>query len=231
MSLDFYQLFQLISEGISHIPDRQQTRQLRKNGLSTCLNNSEFNKVAFDTRRIDQEMEYNPRRGLQNYNRSEAFLSDVMGQKVKNLVKLRDILAELKDEYGKEHEWQDSNTRVLLSTLDSGLRTLQKDGDYSENQPSLGSFDYIEELLHVRYRLTFDDLVKKGSSELKKIILSKDEELIRKDINHSLQITKADIGSKSYDTLMDKLFNIQASEEHPEIERTISITIKDKIVK
>jgi len=225
------ELYQLISSGSSDLPARKQSIQLRKAGLSAYASGSGFTKVAFDTRRIDQETEYNPRRGLQNYNRSEAFLSEAMGQKLIHLAKLKGVLEDLKKEFGREHEWQDSNARVLLSTLDQGLRTLQKDGDYSDAQPSQGSIDYIEELLHVRYRLAFDDLTKLGKSELKRVILSKDEELTRKDVNKALEISKSDVASQTYDTLMEKLFGgVRATAENPEVERTVTITIKDKFV-
>jgi hypothetical protein len=91
--------------------------------------------------------------------------------------------------------------------------------------------DYIEELLQVRYRLGFDNLVRMGSNELKKIILSKDEDLIRKDVNDSLLITKADVAQESYDTLMNKLFDgCRASAENPNVERTITITIRDSLL-
>ena len=108
---------------------------------------------------------------------------------------------------------------------------MQKDGDYATGQPAQGSLNYIEELLHMRYRLTFDDLTKMGSNDLKRVILSKDEELIRKDVNRSLEITKSDVARQGYDTLMEKLFNVQATSENPNIERTVTITIKDSIIK
>jgi hypothetical protein len=232
MKLDtISELYQLISSGTQNLPARKQSILLRKAGLAAHVSGTGFNKVAFDTRRIDQETEYNPRRGLQNYNRSEAFLSEAMGQKLIHLSKLKGVLDDLKQEFGKEHEWQDSNARVLLSTLDQGMRTLQKDGDYSDAQPSQGSIDYIEELLHVRYRLGLDDLTRLGKSELKKVILSKDEEMTRKDVNRALEITKSDVGSQTYDTLMEKLFGgVRATQENPEVERTVTITIKDKFV-
>lgn len=229
---NFYELFELISAGTSEIPARKQSMQLRKVGLKACVSAQGFTKIAFDTRRIDQETQYNPRRGLQNYNRSEEFLSEAMGDKIKNFAKLRNVLQDMKEQFGKEHEWQDSNARVLLSTLDNGLRMIQKDGDYAVNQPAQGSFDYIEELLHVRYRLTFDDLSKKTASELKKVILSKDEELTRKDINKALEITKYDVANQTYDTLMEKLFGgVRASADGEAVERTVTITIRDSVIK
>jgi hypothetical protein len=229
---NFYELFELISAGISEIPARKKAMALRKEGLKSFTASSGFTKMAFDTRRIDQETEFNPRRGLQNYNRSESFLSEAMGDKIKNFSKLRDVLQDMKEQFGKEHEWQDSNARVLLSTLDAGLRTIQKDGDYAVNQPAQGSFDYIEELLHMRYRLTFDDLSKKTASELKKVILSKDEELTRKNVNKALEITKSDVANQTYDTLMDKLFGgVRASADGEAVERTVTITIRDSVIK
>lgn len=225
------ELFLLISSGTENIPSRKQAMKLRKMGFDNHLSNKGFKKLAFDTRRIDQETEYNPRRGLQNYNRSEAFLSYAMGEKLKSFAKLRDVLEDLRQEFGREHEWQDSNARVLLSTLNKGLRTDFMDGDFSESQPAQGSLDYIEELLHVRYRLGFEELNKLAKSELKRVILSKDEELTRKDVNKALEITKSDVANQTYDTLMEKLFGgVRASAENPEVERTVTITIKDKFV-
>jgi len=232
MKLDeVLELYSLITRGTQNVAQRKLSRMLRKSGLNSIQSGQGFTKIAFDTRRIDQETEYNPRRGLQNYQRSEAFITEAMSQKIKNFAKLRRVLEGLKQTYGREHEWQDSNARVLLSTLDNGLRTITKDGDFTDSQPGLGSFDYLEELLHVRYRLTFDDLVKMGESDLKKVILLKDEELTHKDTSGNLEITKSDVASQTYDTLLEKLFGgVRATKENPEVERTVTITIKDKFV-
>lgn len=224
-----FELYQLISRGSENLSTRRQSIKLRKTGLMSCFSKSGFTKVAFDTRRIDQETEYNPRRGLQNYNRSEAFISEALEQKLVNFNKLRHVLDGLKSEYGREHEWQDSNARILLSTLNNGLRIGQQDEDFAVSQPAQGSLDYIEELLHVRYRLSFDDLTRLGSTDLRKIILSKDEELTRK--GYKTEITRRDVATNNYDTLLDKLFSAHASIENPEIERTVTITIKDKLIK
>lgn len=232
MNLDnVAELYELIVSGVQNIPSRKQAILLRKAGLEACTSGEGFKKLAFDTRRIDQETEYNPRRGLQNYQRSEAFITEALSKKLENFAKLRDVLENLRLEFGREHEWQDSNARVLLATLDNGLRTMIKDGDYATTQPAQGSLDYIEELLHVRYRLTFDDLSKLGSNELRRIILSKDEELTRRDIN-KVQITKGDVAQQNYDSLMDKLFSgCRASADNPDVERTITITIRDRFHK
>lgn len=226
MRLDeIFDIYELISIGTRNISERNNFIKIRQSKL-----NFGFKKVAFDTRRIDQETEYNPRRGLQNYQRSQAFLSEVIANKIKNLAKLRDVLCSLKDQYGKEYEWQDSNARILLSTIDKGLRINEKDGDYTDVQPAMGSLNYIDELLHVRYRLTHDDLCKIAEKDLKNIILSKDEDLIHKDVNQSLDIKKSDISSSNYSDLLEKLFGgIKATSENKDVERTITITIRDKI--
>lgn len=225
------EIFQLISRGIEGIPTRQQSMKLRKTALQNLSSGGGFKKVAFDTRRIDQELELNPRRGLQNYHRSESFISEAISQKLINFSKLKNALESLKVKYEREPAWQDSYARVLLSNLTKGLRSEQKDGDFTDSQPGVGNLDYIEELLHVRYRLTFDDLTRMSESELQKRILDKDEELVRTDVNQALEITKKDVATQSYDTLLEKLFGgIRATKDNPEVERTVTITIKDKFV-
>ncbi len=229
--LEVLELYDLISRGTKDVPSRKVSMHLRKSGIDSAVNERGFKKLAFDTRRIDQETAFIPRRGLQNYNRSESFLSEAMSQKVQNFNKLRSALTGLKEVYGKEPEWQDSNARVLLNTVENSLRISTNDGDFTEHQPGVGSFDYLEELLHVRYRLAFDDLVRLGEIDLQKVILKKDEELTRKNAN-SLEITKKDVITKGYDSLIEKLFEgCKASADNPDVERTITITIRDKFHK
>lgn len=231
--LEVTELYNLISRGTQGVESRKQSRQLRKAALDSVVSGQGFRKLAFDTRRIDQEVDYIPRRGLQNYNRSEQFLSEGVAQRVKNFAKLRNVLLGLKNVYGKEREWQDSNARILLTAIDKGIRTDQNDGDFAvHNQPGVGSFDYLEELLAMRYRLTYDDLVRLGETDLSKVILSKDEELTRKDMKQALEITKNDVATKGYDSLIEKLLEgCKASVENPDVERTITITIRDKFHK
>lgn len=226
----FLEIYDLISRGRKDVSSRKEGILLRKNGLNS-IQNTGFVKLAFDTRRIDQQTQINPRRGLQNYHRSDPFISEAMSKKLKSFIKLRKVLSNLGNLYGKNHEWQDSNARVLLSTLDKGLRTIEKDGDFSDAQPSVGSLDYIEELLHVRYRLTMDDLESKSESELEKIILSKDPELTNKELYQSLEITKSDVGKQGYDSLIEKLFGgVKATSDGKSVERTVTITIRDSVV-
>src|SRR5271165_4565471 len=136
---EFYELYQLICEGTAELPTRKQAMQLRKVGLQAHLSGQSFIKVAFDTRRVDQETAYIPRRGLQNYHRSESFISDSVADKILAFAKLAKILDQLKLEFGRHPEWQDSYTRVLASSVHKGLRTDELDGDYSDSQPSMAS--------------------------------------------------------------------------------------------
>lgn len=232
---EYKEAYQILKKCADNISTRNDLFKIRKSILDQS---SPIIKVAFDTRRIDEETQYNPRRGLQNYHRSEAFITEATSEKLKNFSKLKKVLDSLKDEFGKEKEWQDSYARVLLSTLEKGLRTEQKDGDFTDTQPGVGSFDYIEELLYVRYRLTNDGIGKLSHDELKKIILDKDEELTKKDstqqkemANIEVEIKKNDITNNVYESLLQKLFGgISASKENPNVERSITIVIKDSIL-
>jgi DNA-binding PucR family transcriptional regulator len=225
------ELYQLISRGTENTVSRHNSIELRKQVLNSLLSGNGFEKVAFDTRRINQTTEYNPRRGLQNYNRSEQFLTEATASKITNLSKLHKILEGIKNKYGADPEWQDSNARTLLNTLNSGLRTNIDDGDYTETQPGVGSLDYIEELLDMRYRLRLENIDKLADNKIHEIILSKDENLNKKHDPQLVEITNHDVATKSYDTLMEKLFGgVRASKENPNVERTVCITIKDKFV-
>ncbi len=229
---NFSEIYLLISGGSQDVTTRKQALFLRKQSLGSFIN-SGFTKIAFDTRRINQETEFNPRRGLQNYHRSEQFITEATSQKIKNFLKLKKVLEKLKTQYEKEPEWQDSYARVLFNTLEKSLRTEEKDGDYSEGQPSIGSFDYIEELLYVRYRLEMNNIQSFSEDKLRKIILDKDEILTHVDANSTeiCEVSKRDVATQGYDTLLDKLFGgVKATAENPEVERSITITIKDKFV-
>jgi hypothetical protein len=250
------ELYQLISKGSENFSSRKETIALRKKGLDFLTSDVGFNKVAFDTRRINQETDYIPRRGLQNYHRSEKFVSDAINEKIIAFKKAAKVLNQLKLEFERNPEWQDSYTRILTSAVHKGLRTDENDGDFSDAQPSMGSLDYLEELMFVRYRMTPDNLMAMSEDELRKTFLQKDELLVRgtsipPDV---FEIKPSDVSKYSYDTMVDKmlstmaqvmstykpqqpddnltskLFDVKATKDAPEIERTVTITIKDKIV-
>lgn len=186
-------------------------------------------KVAFDTRRINQNTEIIPRRGLQNYHRSEEFINASMAIRVDAFIKLQKVLNSLKEKYIGIPEWKDSYARILSSTVDNTLRSYGGTLDISDTQPAMGSIDYLEELLNVRYRLTMEDIQKMSENELQDVILKKDESLVYPNIVHFMQQPDKTIAVQGYDTLIDKLFGIKASADNPEVEHTVTITIRDSL--
>lgn len=258
------EIYDLISSGMENSPSRKQSFAIRRKALSSI--ESKFIKIAFDTRRINQETDYNPRRGLQNYHRSEQFVSDSLSIKLEAFTKILKVVNSIKLEYGRDPEWQDSYTRILASAINKGLRTDQLDGDFSDAQPSVASLDYLQELMYVRYRMTPEDLISTGETQIRKILLNKDEILSRKGMGQSHIISPSDVTKYSYDNMIDKilvssnekeepkksfpisqiqptpihiqtesglgkLFEVKATPDSPEVERTVTITIKDKISK
>lgn len=241
-TLQFLDLIKEINEYKEDIAERNKILLVRK---SAYPNNVGFKKVAFDTRFIDQEIEYNPRRNLQYYNRSEPFLTQANEPKVQQLDRLKLVLENLKDKYQRLPQWQDSYARVLLNAIERSLN--YKDGvlDVTQSQPSVGSIDYLEQLLHTRYRLTLDLIKTMSNDDLEKVILEKDHDLLKQDPikmdigKKSYQEIKEDLISKStvnvthqYNDFLNQVFSgIKVSAESPEVERTITITVKDKLVK
>lgn len=187
-------------------------------------------KQAFDTRRVNQDLEFNPRRNLQYYQRSEPYLSTQAADKIKLFFKVKNAADTIRTEFVGEPDWLDSYTRVLCNALDQTLRVEQKDFDYSQSQ-----LDYLQELLYVRYRLRPEDIQTFSNDELKNVILNKDERLIRRAVfvNYKQGLTKTEIISKTTpsDALIEQLFgNVKASKENKDVERSINITIRDRIV-
>jgi hypothetical protein len=222
IQLDIIKTILDVRDGISK---RQEYLFFRKSLLN---NTNGFQKLAFDTRHVNSETEFISRRGLQNYNRSESFISEATVAKLKVFKKLKGILDDIHQDYQKDPQWQDSYCRILKNTLDKCLRVNIDDNEYSSNQPAVGNLEYITQLLHVRYRLTMDDIKEKSESEIKTIILKKDEDLMRSEPE---KITKHDVTVSSYSDLLEKLFGgVKANKENPNVERTVTITIKDRLV-
>lgn len=226
--------YQLISENLNNYYNRKKLLLSRKKAIKQ-FSNKNLIKIAFDTRRIDQEESFNPRRGLQHYNRSNEFITKSIENKLINLAKLKNILDEIKISYGNEPQWLDSNARILLNTVNNGLRDNFKDGEYTEVQPSTGSLNYIEELLDARYRLKIDNISKLSENDIKGIILNKDEDLAKRNISSIVhgnrEVTKNDIVNKSYNELIEALFGgVKATKDGKTVERTVTITIKDSVL-
>lgn len=138
---------------------------------------SVIQKFAFDSRRMQQETQINPRRNLQYYNRSEPFIGRDLAAQIKNLFKVKTSADNLKEQFLGEHDWFDSNCQILCNALDNTLRI--KEGDYDFFQPQ---FDYMNELLYLRYRLSPDEIEKLSEEAIRERLLSKDEKLLYKTI-------------------------------------------------
>lgn len=198
----------------------------------------QMTKTAFDTRRINSEMQVNPRRNLQYYQRSEPFIDPAISTNIKQLFKIKTAVDQIKEQYIGDPDWLDSNSRILSNAIDNTLRVEQKDYDFFKPQ-----FDYINELLYLRYRIAAEDLERMNENELKKVILNKDEKLLHKEIfanyksvdkiskisDQSMPIVKQTIVSQE-DSLMEKLFGgVKASSLNKNVKRSVNITISDSI--
>lgn len=188
-------------------------------------------KFAFDSRRIQQETQINPRRNLQYYNRSEPFIGRDLAAQIKNLFKVKTAADNLKERFLGEHDWFDSNCQILCNALDNTLRI--KEGDYDFFKPQ---FDYMNELLYLRYRLSQDEIEKLSEEDIKEKILSKDEKLLYRSVysnykNSNLQKPTINQSVPSApDQLIQTLFgNVKANKDQKNVKRSITITIDDSL--
>lgn len=214
----------------AHIEDRAEIREFRKTAFS-MPNSTGFTKLALDTRRINQETDYNPRRNLQFYHRSEQFLNEKTAHKIKNLLKIKTATDMIKDRFDREPEWFDSYARVLNAALNRILRLEQQDNDYSVEQ-----INYINELMYMRYRLTEDEITKLGEQDLEQIILGKDEQLVNKEVFADLKnritnkTTSIPINTTFEYSMFEKLLSeVKATKENKNVKRSITITVNDSI--
>jgi hypothetical protein len=217
-------LFQMAMKDVETIHSSIETRAemlpFRQDVLETF---KPIVKTAFDTRRIDQENVFNPRRNLQYYHRSSPFITKDASETLKTFFKLKTAVDGIREDFGTDPNWMDSYCRVLCAALDRTLRVEQKDMDFFQPQ-----IDYLNELLYLRYRLKEDDIVRMNEVELRSVILNKDEKLAYKQIYSNYNKPQAIV--KAEDTLMNKLFSdVKASKENKEVERSVTITINDKI--
>jgi hypothetical protein len=186
----FFDLYESLSKSLEVDSDvRKNNSEARKKSyeINSLIKNASFDKEAFDTRRIDQETTVNPRRGLQNYHRSAPFVSQDMKRKITAFTKLFNVLKNIKDVYGREEEFQDSYVRVLHSSVKKALRLKQGDNDFSDSQASVGSLEYLDQLIYVRYRLTAESLLTMAEEEISEVLLAKDELLMNLDMSDSLK--------------------------------------------
>lgn len=246
---ELLEIHALVKSASINLDIRNKSKCLR----DSILTDKPLTKLAFDTRRIDQDKEYNPRRGLQHYQRSEEFVSEDTAHKMACLEKCKEVTNILKSVFSRTNEWHDSFIKTLYNTLSGAVNDFNKLGNFSSNQKSLSSLEYIEQLLTVRYAINLDNVINIPEEELFFTILKKDEELNNKFGNidyHAIkngykelnsqeeslpiilkaQPTRQEIGENPYSLLLDKLFGtIKATKENPNVERSITITIKDSL--
>lgn len=198
-------------------------------------------KQAFDTRRIDQETQFNPRRNLQYYQRSEPFISNEISEHIKSLFKVKTAADTIKEQFIGDPDWLDSRTRILCNALNTTLRIEQQDYDFAKPK-----FDYLDELLYLRYRLKKEDIERMSEQEIKNVLLAKDERLSMKSVfgkydegriqktsgvPEIIQTVHTKQVEKSGEDLLNKLFgDVKASKENKNVKRSINITISDSIL-
>ena len=195
-------------------------------------------KVAFDTRRIDQESERNPRTNLQYWHRADAFIDEGDESKLRVFAKLMTILTDLKKDFGTQPEWFESYSRVLHDNVYRILRIKQADLDIFKPQLS-----YLEQLVDARYRLSMEDLDKLSNNEIRAKILSKDEALMKRGQflqetglvskgNENQQIKIDGNVASTQESIVNAIFGNTGMRRDGEktVERTITITIRDQAI-
>lgn len=205
-------------------------RSARKAALAKVVTPS-LVKLAFDTRRINQEIERNPRTNLQYWHRSQEFIDDEDQKKINIFAKLIISLENIKQDYGEQPEYLISYSKVLHETVNRVLRI--KEGDQDIFRPQLA---YLEQLLFARYRLSMDEIKSISESDLTSRILKKDEALLKrgylKESTIKPIVTIKDGMHTSQDSIINALFGVNGMSHSSgnAVERTITITIRDSVV-
>jgi hypothetical protein len=206
--------------------------------LASDVGQNQITKVAFDTRRVDQEGTRNPRKNLQYWHRSDQFIEEEDEKKLKTFAKLAKVLTKMKTELGTSPEWFESYSRQLYDNVSRILRVKEADMDIFRPQLS-----YLEQLIFARYRLSMENLEKLSSEEIQDKILAKDEELIGRsaylketrgeDENvNSIRIKDANGQPLTQDSIIQAIFGSGSLRKDGEktVERTITITLRDNVI-
>lgn len=235
----------------------KESPRIRRSARTAALQKAQpgFTKVAFDTRRINQEHDRNPRTNLQHWHRSQEFIDEGQQKQIDVYSKLFRTLKNIKQGLGTRPDWHESYARSLHDAVERVLRIKQGDNDIHPSQLA-----YLDQLLFARYRLNSEDIMKMGSDSLYDRILSKDESLLKRGVlyeenvetNFSKLVSEAvsktgnqsdknvinvysgDSKSNS-DSDINKVFatlfgapNRKDGEKN--VERTITISIKDNVI-
>lgn len=207
-------------------------RNARKAALSVFKEGS-IKKVAFDVRRIDQELDRNPRTNLQNWHRSDAFIENADQKKIEVFGKLFHSLGEIKDSFEREPGWHESYARQLYDQVERALRV--KLGDVDIYRPQ---FVYLEQLIYDRYRISFEELGRLEKTAIKHKILEKDESLLKRgayiyatntakniDKSSSVNVKTGDNVQTTQEALIKAIFGGDTGGKKGS--KTITITIKN----
>jgi len=218
-------------------------RAARVAAMRCMMPSEELRKVAFDTRRIDQETERVPRANLQYWNRSQQFLDEEAKNRIKALARLIKPLEMIRDKYGHHPEYFHSYARSLHDSVKRAIKVDDEELDIFRPQ-----IDYLEQLLFARYRLSLEDLTKKSMAQVYDQLIKRDEELIRRDaylkitndahdenVKQSAFSMSKDgdgLNASTQESIINAIFGKQDLRRDGEkkVERTITITIKDEVV-
>lgn len=195
---DIFEIYQLVNSSVEQNPTRKQAMELRKSALESQI--SGFSKVAFDTRRINQNTQYNPRRNLQYYIRGPAFIDSQDESKIKSLAKLKEVVGTIKDEFIGEPEWFDS----YASDLDHSLEKIFYVADGKNFDFSVPAIQHLEQVLDARYRLSLANINSSTHEDLRKLIIHKDERLEKSAIYKSKGLSKINKNVKPASPTVEK---------------------------
>lgn len=225
-------------------------RSARKAALK-ALEAPGLKKVAFDTRRIDQETTRNPRKNAQYWHRSQEFIDADDQAKIDNFTKLYEVTQDIRNEYGTSPDWHESYARVLDEAVERILRVKIGDNDMGRSQLA-----YLEQLLFARYGISMEQLETHSMGKLRAAILQKDEPLMKRGITRAesqkkdgnmeekfMDLLSKAIGgpgkeiningagnSNSTNDALAALFGAGLRRDgEKKVERTVTITIRDEV--
>lgn len=226
------------SQIVYKIQSRDEDLSVIRKARVAALNDfhKPIRKVAFDTRRVDQKTQRNPRANLQYWHRTDAFIDSEDEGKLSRFARLMRILDDIKKQFGTEPEWFESYARVLYDNVHRILRIKQADLDIFKPQLS-----YLEQLLDARYRLSMEDLQSLSNDMLRERILSKDESLLKRGfyLKETGLVSKGDEKQQQKttngnvelsDNLAKAIFGTFRQPGERSVERTVTITIRDSVV-
>lgn len=195
-------------------------------------------KFAFDTRRVDQENDRNPRKNLQYWHRTDQFIDETDEKTLKTFARLAKVLKQMKKKLGTQPEWFESYARQLYDNVHRILRVKEADMDIFRPQ-----VNYLEQLIFARYRLSMENLEKFSESKLEECILAKDEDLIGRSTYlketeldepamTSQGFSKDSNNSTTQESIVNAIFGGAGMRRDGErtVERTITITVRDHVI-